>query len=159
MAPHKMRLVRRGLLAVLLLGTVGVAAELLLLAHYEALDQLIPLVLAGLALITLPWAARAPSGAALFALRAVMAGFVLAGAVGAVLHFQANAEFQHEIDPALAGLELFWKVVQAKAPPALAPGVMVQLGLLGWLYAYLCADDSARTSTGSAVRERTIRST
>jgi hypothetical protein len=31
---------------------------------------------------------------------------------------------------------LFVKVVTAKAPPALAPGVMVQLGLLGLVYTY-----------------------
>ncbi len=137
----KLRLARRALLAVLLLGTVGMSVELLLLGHYEELDQLIPLVLAGLALVTLTWATVAPSGAAPHALRAVMAGFVVAGAVGVVLHFQANAEFQTEIDPTQGGLELFWKVVRAKAPPALAPGAMVQLGLLGWLYAYLQADE------------------
>jgi hypothetical protein len=132
--------VRRALLAVLLLGTLGMSADLLLLGHYESLDQRIPLALAALALVTLAWSTLAPSGPALLALRAVMAGFVLAGAVGVVLHFQANAEFQRDIDPALGGFELFWKVVQAKAPPALAPGAMVQLGLLGWLSAYLQSD-------------------
>lgn len=131
--------VRRGLLAVLLLGIVGMAVELLLLAHYEALDQLIPLGLALAGLATLGWVTAAPGPASVAATKAVMAGFVVSGAVGVWLHFQANAEFQRDIDPALAGLELFWTVVQAKAPPALAPGVMVQLGLLGWLYAHLQA--------------------
>lgn len=137
----KTSFVRRGILVVLLLGTLGMAAELLLLVHYEAIDQLIPLALAALAVATLAWGTLAPSAAAFVALRAVMTAFVLAGVVGIVLHFQANAEFQREIDPALDGLELAWKVLQAKAPPALAPGVMVQLGLLGWLYAYLGAND------------------
>ncbi len=58
------------------------------------------------------------------------------GIIGITLHYQANAEFQREIDPALGGLALFWKVVEATAPPALAPGVMVQLGLLGLVYTY-----------------------
>jgi len=133
--------VRRGILAVLLLGTLGMAAELLLLAHFEEIDQLIPLALAAMALATLTWMGLAPGPLPLLALRAVMAGFVLAGLVGMVLHFQANAEFQREIDPAVGGLALFWKVVQAKAPPALAPGVMVQLGLLGWLYAHLHSNE------------------
>ena len=136
-APDRTLVVRRGILAVLLFGTLGMAVELLLLAHYEEFDQLIPLVLAAAAVGTLAWTTLAPGPAALLALRAVRAGFVLADAVGVVLHFQANAEFQREIDPALGGLALVWKVVQAKAPPALAPGVMVQLGLLGWLYAHL----------------------
>ncbi len=141
-ARNTTRLVRRGLLAVLLLGIVGMSVELLLLAHYEDLDQLIPLALAALALASLTWVTWSPSAAAVLAWRAVMAGFVVAGLVGVWLHFQANAEFQTEIDPTLGGLELFWKVVQAKAPPALAPGAMAQLGLLGWLYAYLQADRS-----------------
>lgn len=140
-APDRTLVVRRGILAVLLIGTLGMAVELLLLAHYEEVDQLIPLVLAAAGVGTLAWTTLAPGPAALLALRAVMAGFVLAGAVGVVLHFQANAEFQREIDPALGGLALFWKVVQAKAPPALAPGVMVQLGVLGWLYAHLHAGE------------------
>ena len=85
----------------------------------------------------LVWITVAPSPAAVAVVKIVMAGFVAAGLVGVGLHFQANAEFQLEIDPTLGGLALFWKVVQAKAPPALAPGAMVQLGLLGWLYAVL----------------------
>jgi hypothetical protein len=40
------------------------------------------------------------------------------------------------MDPSLSGWPLFVKVVTAKAPPALAPGVMVQLGLLGLVYTY-----------------------
>jgi hypothetical protein len=115
--------VRRGLLAVLLIGIVGMSV--------------IPLALALAALGTTTWITIAPSPGAVAAVKVVMAGFVAAGLVGVVLHMQANAEFQREIDPALSGADLFWKVVQAKAPPALAPGVMVQLGLVGWLFAVM----------------------
>lgn len=128
---------RRWLLAVLVLGICGVAAELVLLAHYETIDQLIPLGLGAAGLAVLAWVTVAPGAASVAAAKTVMAGFMVSGAVGMWLHFQANAEFQLEIDPTLGGLALFWKVVQAKAPPALAPGAMVQLGLLGWLYAVL----------------------
>ena len=130
---------RRWLLAVLVLGICGLGAELVLLVHYEALDQSIPLGLGAAGLAVLAWVTVAPGSGSVAATKAVMAGFVIAGAVGVWLHVQANAEFQRDIDPALAGLDLFWKVLQAKAPPALAPGVMVQLGLLGWLYAVLQA--------------------
>ncbi len=40
------------------------------------------------------------------------------------------------MDPALSGSALWWKVLRAKAPPALAPGTMVQLGLIGLAYSY-----------------------
>jgi len=53
-----------------------------------------------------------------------------------VLHYRGSMEFQLEVNPELAGLELFLKVVRAKAPPALGPGAMIQLGLLGLAYAY-----------------------
>ncbi len=128
---------RRWLLVVLVLGICGMGAELVLLVHYEAIDQLIPLALGAAGLAVLAWVTVAPGRASLAATKAVMAGFVVSGGVGVWLHFQANAEFQRDIDPALAGLDLVWKVLQAKAPPALAPGLMVQLGLLGWLYAVL----------------------
>ncbi len=57
------------------------------------------------------------------------------GLLGVVLHVRGNAEFQREMDPSLAGPTLWWKTLRAKAPPALAPGVLVQLGLLGLVYA------------------------
>ena len=67
----------------------------------------------------------------------VMMGFLLAaGLVGVVLHYQGSMEFQLEMDPTLSGWSLFSRVLQAKAPPTLAPGVMAQLGLLGLVYTY-----------------------
>ena len=53
---------------------------------------------------------------------------------GVVLHFRGNMSFQLDMDPAIAGWDLFTKVMHAKAPPALAPGAMVQLGLIGLIY-------------------------
>jgi hypothetical protein len=62
--------------------------------------------------------------------------FIASGLIGLVLHYIGNREFQREMDPALGGWALFVKVMTAKAPPALAPSVMVQMGLLGLLYTY-----------------------
>ena len=45
-------------------------------------------------------------------------------------------DFQLEANPDLAGWALIKKLLRAKAPPALAPGVLVQLGLLGSIYGY-----------------------
>jgi hypothetical protein len=53
-----------------------------------------------------------------------------------------------EMDADQRRSEMFWKVLRAKSPPALAPGVMVQLGLLGLIYAYTAAPASAGGSRG-----------
>lgn len=127
---------RRFLLAILFLGMSGSAAELLLLGHHEDAQQLIPLVLIGATLAVLAWHACSGRRASVRALQLMMLLFIAAGFAGIVLHFRSNMEFQLETDPSLQGQKLLFKVLQAKAPPALAPGVMVQLGLLGLAFAY-----------------------
>lgn len=127
---------RRFVLGILLLGTLGSMAELLLLGHVEDLLQGIPVVLLVLVAAALVATVARPTPRGVRLLQAVMALCVLGGMAGTVLHFKANVEFQQEVDPSLAGRALVWKALQAKAPPALAPGVMVQLGLLGLVYTY-----------------------
>ena len=128
--------VRRLLFFILLLGMAGTLVELVLLSHDEDINQWIPLVLLVLGIVAIGWAAVRPSPSVIRLLQMVMALFILAGMVGVVLHFQANMEFQTELDPSASGWPLWMKAIRAKAPPALAPGVMVQLGLLGLLYTY-----------------------
>ena len=127
---------RRFLLAILLLGMGGTAVELLLLKHDEGALQLIPLVLLGLGLAAVAWHALRPGGASTGLVRATMIAFLAAGAAGVYFHYTTNVEFQLETDPSLRGRELVIKVLEAKVPPALAPGVMIQLGLIGLAYTY-----------------------
>lgn len=127
---------RRFMLALLALGIVGLTTELVLLEHYEDFKMLIPLGLFALAAVAIAWQAFGASRASLRLLQATMVMFVVAGAVGVGLHYLGNLEFQLEIDPSQSHWTLFKKVMHAKAPPALAPGVMAQLGLLGLAYAY-----------------------
>ena len=61
---------------------------------------------------------------------------VAVGLTGILLHYRGSMEFQTETYPDLSGWKLFLKVVRAKSPPALAPGAMVQLGLLGLIATY-----------------------
>jgi hypothetical protein len=128
--------IRWALLAIVALGTIGMSVELLLIGHSEDSNQVIPLVVAAAGLVTMAAVAVRPRAGLLRLLQFVMLTYAGSGIIGIALHYQANAEFQREIDPALAGLALFWKVVEATAPPALAPGVMVQLGLLGLVFTY-----------------------
>jgi len=128
--------VRRFLLVILVIGILGTAVELVLLEHYETSGQLIPLTLLGLGLGALCWQAATRHGASLRAVQIVMVLFVASGLLGVLMHYQANVEFQQEVDPSVTGMALLQKVLHAKAPPALAPGVMVQLGLIGLVYAW-----------------------
>lgn len=127
---------RRFLLALLVLGLSGVGVELVALAHYEDSWQLVPLVLIALAFAVIAWHLFDGSHATVRVLRLVMFLFIVAGITGIVLHYRGNLEFQLEIDPSQSHWTLFKKVVRAHSPPALAPGAMAQLGLLGLAYTY-----------------------
>jgi len=84
--------------------------------------------------LTIIWHVALGGAASVQALRVMMALTIAAGAVGILLHYQANMAFQLEVHPDLSGWALFSTILHAKAPPALAPGVMAQLGLLGIIY-------------------------
>ena len=127
---------RRFLLVIFLVGVVGAGVDLFLLEHFEDKLQLIPLALLGLSLLVLIWHVIHRGAASLRVFQVVMLLFVIAGLVGLVLHYQGSAEFQLEVNPDLNGSELFWKVIRAKAPPALGPGAMINLGLLGLAYGF-----------------------
>ncbi|HVL68098.1 MAG TPA: hypothetical protein VM364_12615 [Vicinamibacterales bacterium] len=130
-AAATLRRLRLVLLGILVLGMSGTLAELVLLAHDEDAVQLIPIVLLALALPVAAWTFVRPGVASIRSLQLLMVLFVIAGAAGVFYHYDASVEFQRELEPELAGRALLWKVLQAKSPPALSPGVMVQLGLLG----------------------------
>jgi hypothetical protein len=129
-------IVRRGLLAVLMLGMIGTGVDLFLIAHYEDTMQLVPLASIAIALGVLIWHIVKSDALSVRALQATMVLFLAAGAAGMWFHFRGGAEFQLEIDPAQRRWDIFTKVMRAKAPPVLASGVMVQLGLLGLVYTY-----------------------
>ena len=130
-----MTTMRRTMLALLVIFMMGTAVDLMLLDHHEGPGQLIPLILLALGLFVAAWT-LGNRAAALTTMRILMVVFVAAGGLGMALHYLGNREFQHEMDPSLAGWPLFVKIVTAKAPPALAPASMIQMGLLGLLYTY-----------------------
>lgn len=124
------------LLGIFLVGVGGLATELWLIGHYEELDQFIPLGLAVAGAIAVLAAAMRPATATVRVLQFVMVLCVISGFLGVWFHFQATTEFQLEMDPSLRGWALFRKAIVAKAPPALAPGSMIQLGLIGLAYTF-----------------------
>ena len=126
---------RRGILLIFVLGTIGLGTELLLLGHFEEWRQQVPLALLALGLILLA-ARMLYRGAIILRLfRLTMLAFVLGGMVGLWFHLSANMEFELEMYPTLSGLKLLSKALGG-AMPALAPGALIQLGLVGFLYTY-----------------------
>lgn len=130
------RTIRRALAGIFVLGSAGLIAELLLIGHVADPWQQAPLVLIALSLVALGWQALRPSAASQRLLQAAMLLLVLGGAAGVVLHYRSNVEFEMEMYPSLSGLQLFCEAMTG-AIPALAPGALVQLGLLGLVYSYL----------------------
>ncbi|MGE0352444.1 MAG: hypothetical protein AB7I33_00820 [Gemmatimonadales bacterium] len=133
--PRLQRLFRLAILSILLLGLLGTVVELLLLEHWDGVWQYLPFILIGIALGTLGWHGLRPGRFGLIALRLVMILFLLGGVAGVLLHYRGNVEFELERSPGLGGFALF-KEAMMGATPALAPGMMIQLGLLGLLYTF-----------------------
>ena len=123
------RLVRI-LTGIFLFGSVGTAAELLLLEHVEGVWQKAPLVLIGVACALLVVLAIRPSPAGVRLFQLTMIAFMVSGVVGVALHYQGNAEFERELQPDASGFPLFWEALKG-ATPALAPGTMTLLGAVG----------------------------
>lgn len=136
MTPHTaLSLVRRGLLALLALGSLGLLTELVLLEHYEERAQWIPMVLLVLTLATIIWHWVEGRRTSLRALQVLMMLLIIAGTVGMFLHLRGNIAAEEELNPGTSGLSFWWEVVRGDLP-TLAPGTLVQFGLLGLLYAY-----------------------
>ena len=129
------RVLRGLLLAIFVFGVVGTGVELVLLDHFEDFWQWTPLALMVASLAVLGWHLAAGGRPSTRAFQVVMLLFVVGGLVGVVLHYQGNAEFELEMYPSLAGFDLFKESIQG-ATPALAPGTMVQLGLIGLAYTF-----------------------
>jgi hypothetical protein len=123
------------LLFTLVVSLAGTLTELLLLEHFEDAWQWAPIVLLAAALVALAWYALDHSAASLNVLRGLMVMCAVSGAVGVLLHYKGNVEFELEMYPDLSGWDLF-KDSMMGATPALAPGAMLQIGLVGLAWTF-----------------------
>ena len=138
--------IRQLLLALVFIGIVGLEIELALLRHAESFSQWTPHVVLLLGLLSTLIVFLRPGPATLRFFQLVMLIFLIVGVLGVYLHYRGNVEFALERDPSLTGARLLWKSLRG-ATPALAPGALSQLGLLGLLYSYrhpAFARDAAR---------------
>lgn len=129
--PSTLATLRRYVLAILLFGLIGTTTELAFMGHYEDTQQQIPLIVMSTCALGAVWVLATWSIMAVRVFRVLMLVLIVTGMTGMYFHFQANAEFQREMNPALTGFALLAEVIHAKAPPALAPGYMSLLALFG----------------------------
>ena len=130
---ERMRLMT-GLIALFVMGAV--VTELFLLKHFEDWRQLLPFAMVALGGAALLIQLIRPTAAGVTALRVLMVILIATGLLGVYFHYAGNLEFQMEMDATQRGWALMKKILEAKTPPALAPGALVQIGLLGLLYTY-----------------------
>ena len=128
-------LLRRALLGILVLGLGGTLVELLLLGHTDGIWQLIPVVLVSLGLAVTAWFVASRGIAPLRALQILSGIFIVSGLAGTILHYICNIAYEHDSNPSLSGAVLYRSALSGSTP-ALAPGTMIQLGLIGLLFAF-----------------------
>ena len=137
------------LLALVVIGIVGLEVELALLRHAESFSQWIPHVTLFIGLLATAAVYFRTGPRTLRVFQTMMIIFTAVGALGVYFHLHGNVEFAQERDPSLSGVRLLWKALRG-ASPALAPGALAQLGLLGLLYGY---KHPARTRDNTIGRE------
>lgn len=124
----------RSLTLVFLLGAAGTSAELVLLGHYEEWQQWLPLVLLACGVAAGVAQLGASRHRAARGLRLVAVAMVMSGLLGMYFHLESNVGFELERDAAVGGFALARESLTG-AIPALAPGAMILLGLIGLLIA------------------------
>jgi len=126
---------RQLLLAVFLFGAIGVLVELALLGHNEEFWQWIPIVLLAISIPVAIALLVNPHRIVIHMFTGIAMLFVGASGLGLIQHFRGNIEFELEMYPSMRGWELIWETLTG-ATPALAPGTMALLGLIGIIYSF-----------------------
>lgn len=127
--------IRRLLLGTLVLASAGTLTELLLIGHIESVWQLIPVGLLTLMLLALASWLVSPRKATIRGVQTVAVTCIASGVIGLVQHYRGNRAFELEMYPDLGGWDLVWESLTG-ATPALAPGAMIQIGLVAIAYSY-----------------------
>jgi len=122
----------RAIRATVLVGLLGTVVDLLLLGHTDGALQLEPLVVLGMSIGVTTWRLADRAGLSSIPFRVCMLLNIASGGVGVLLHYRGNVGFELEMSPGMSGWELFAQAMTG-ATPALAPGAMVLVGVIGMI--------------------------
>ena len=118
-------------LLIFLFFHVGLILELLLIGHYDSFWQYFPLISLGLGIVSLLLGVKSLIVVKFFYLLTI-----LIGVLGVALHLKSNCEFILEVYRDIEWSKLISKSFTG-AIPALAPGTLIPIGLLGFLLIHL----------------------
>ena len=124
------------IIVALLFMMFGTGLELFLLDHYEDILQLIPILCIAISITMVFILFFKRTGLTMGVFKLVMFLTALSGFYGTFLHLRANYEFELEMKPGAKGWDLFSESLSG-ALPALAPGSMIALALIGYSYLIL----------------------
>jgi len=112
---------------IFLLFHLGLILELILIGHYESFWQYFPLISLGLGIVSLTLLSRS-----LVLVKSFYLLTIFAGVLGVILHLKNNWEFETEMYPGMGTTDLILNSLTG-AIPALAPGTLIPIGLMGFL--------------------------
>lgn len=117
------------------MSAAGLLLELLLLEHWDSPWQWVPLALLAATLALGVALLRAATPARVRGFRALSLLCIVGGALGVWMHLDGNVAFEREMSAELRGRALLWAAVRG-ATPLLAPGALLQVGLVALLFAH-----------------------
>lgn len=130
-----LRRLRRFLLLLAVMLFAGSLVELWLVGHTEDWVQLIPFVLAIVAIILGILVSLRPANLTIQVLRIWMGLVVLGTLFGVYQHIAGNIAFEREVDPRATTSQLALQGL-AGGNPLLAPGVLAIAAVLAWTATY-----------------------
>ncbi len=128
--------VRLLVLAAMVAALIVTEAELIYVGHTNSNNgQIIAVVLVGIGLAVSTWHVIARNTPSIVVFRVAMYLFLVFGIDGMLAHYHSAVQAALKARPALAGWTLLHAAISGKIP-LLAPGMMIQIGLLGLVYTF-----------------------
>ena len=125
-------------MTIFLLFHIGLIVELLLIGHYESFWQYFPLITLVLSLLSQLFKAMSLQIVKIFFLLTIFAGVL-----GVILHLKNNWEFELEMYPGMDWTDLLFNSFSG-ALPALAPGTLIPIGMMGFLLLQLKSKNESK---------------
>jgi hypothetical protein len=131
-----LRLLRRYILGIIAAALIATEAELFFVGHTSSNNgQIIAVILIGVGLAAVTAHAVFRSTGTVVAFRFAMYLLLVFGLDGLMTHYHSAVGAALKSQPSLAGFQLLREALTGKIP-LLAPGMLIQIGLLGLVYTF-----------------------